>query len=122
MTRRCDRNRKRSKRRAIYCPIHSCHLDSVSRKYRIYSDKFLTRHTGPLLIGKYRTVPIKGEWLEAFWCQECQQKNWYYIRYFEDGTYETSLATKEIWHQLTGVMGSQGNPAVGELTRINASL
>lgn len=123
MTRRCDRHRKRSKRRAIYCPIHSCHLDSVSQKYRLYSDKFVNRRTGYLLISKYsKTVPIKGEWLEAFWCQECQQKKWYYIRHFEDGTYETSLATKELWQQLTGVMGSQGNPAVGEFTRINASL
>lgn len=117
MTRRCDRNRNRSKRRAIYCPIHSCHLDSFSRKYRIDADKFLSRRTGSLLISKYRTVPIKSEWLEAFWCQECQQRNWYYIRHFDDGRYEISLAPRELWQQLTGVMGSQGNPAVGELTR-----
>jgi hypothetical protein len=117
LTRRCDRNRKRSKRRAIYCPIHSCHLDSVSRKYRIDADKFLSQRTGSLLISKYRTVPIKAEWLEAFWCQECQQKNWYYIRHFDDGKYEISLAPRELWQQLTGVMGSQGNPAVGEFTR-----
>jgi hypothetical protein len=110
LTRRCDRNRKRSKRRAIYCPIHSCHLDSVSRKYSISADKFLSRQSGSLLIGKYRTVPIKGEWLEAFWCQECQQRNWYYIRHFDDGRYEISLAPRELWQQ-------QGNAAVGELTR-----
>ena len=122
MTRRCDRNRKRSKRRSIYCPIHSCHLDSVSRKYRIDADKFLSRRAGSLLISKYRTVPTKGEWLEAFWCQECQQKNWYHIRHFEDGTYEISLAPRELWQQLTGVMGSQDNPAVSEFTRMNARL
>jgi hypothetical protein len=39
MKKRCDRNRKRSKRRAIYCPIHGCYLDSASRKYTIYADK-----------------------------------------------------------------------------------
>lgn len=33
------RNRKRSKRRAIFCSIHSCYMDSVSQKHRLYADK-----------------------------------------------------------------------------------
>ncbi|MDB9445944.1 hypothetical protein [Anabaena sp. CS-542/02] len=122
MTRRCDRNRNRSKRRAIYCPIHSCDLDSVSRKYRIDADKFLSRRTGSLLISKYRTVPIKAEWLEAFWCQECQQRNWYYIRHFDDGRYEISLAPRELWQQVTGLIDSQVHGSMGDFTRMNARL
>ncbi|NEO42597.1 MAG: hypothetical protein F6J90_42290 [Moorea sp. SIOASIH] len=36
---RRERNRKRSKRRAIFCPIHRCYLDSVSQKYRLFADR-----------------------------------------------------------------------------------
>lgn len=129
MPRRCDRNRNRSTRRAIYCPIHGCYLDSVSQKYRIYAYKlgqlyqrFSSQRNASLLIGKYTTVPIKAEWLEAFWCQECQQRNWYYIRHFDDGRYEISLAPRELWQQVTGLIDSQVNGSMGEFTRMNARL
>lgn len=81
MHKRCNHNRKRSKRRAIYCPIHSCYLDSVSRKYKVTSDSSKLKNTCV-------SVPIKEEWLEAFWCPQCQKKNWYYVRQLDDGTYD----------------------------------
>jgi hypothetical protein len=127
LQRRCDRNRKRSKRRAIYCPIHGCYLDSVSQKYKLFADKpgqlqqrGLSRRTASLLIANYTAVPIQGEWLEAFWCQHCEQKSWYYVRQCDDGTYNITLAPRELWQQVTGVIDPHGNPSVGEFTRTNA--
>ena len=127
MYRRCDRNRKRSKRRAIYCPIHGCYLDSVSQKYRLFADKpgqlqerGLSRRAALLSIANYTAVPIPGEWLESFWCEQCQEKNWYYVRQSDHGRYEISLAPKQLWQQVTGVIDPEGNPSVGEFTRINA--
>jgi hypothetical protein len=37
--RRCDRNRNRSKRRAIYCPVHNCYMDSMSQKYSLFAER-----------------------------------------------------------------------------------
>lgn len=127
MQRRCDRNRKRSKRRAIYCPIHGSYLDSVSKKYRLFADQAgqleqrgLSRRAASLSIANHTAVPIQGEWLEAFWCEHCQQKNWYYVRQSDDGIHNISLAPRELWQQVTGVIDPHGNPSVGEFTRTNA--
>lgn len=129
LQRRCDRNRKRSKRRAIYCPIHGCYIDSVSQKYRIFADqpsqlqqRGLSRRSASLLIANQTVVPIQREWLEAFWCEECQQTNWYHVCQSEKQTYQLSLAPKEIWQQVTGVIHPYGNPSVSEFTRRQARI
>ncbi|BAB76923.1 alr5224 [Nostoc sp. PCC 7120 = FACHB-418] len=127
LQRRCDRNRKRSKRRAIYCPIHGCYLDSVSQKYRIFADQAgqlqqrgMSRRNALMLVANQTTVAIEGEWLEAFWCEECQETKWYHVCKSGDRTYEISLAPREIWQQVTGVIDSQGNPSISEFTRRSA--
>lgn len=65
MQRRCDRNRKRSKRRAIYCPIHGCYLDSVSQKYPLFADRpgqlqqrGIGRQTALFLVANKTAVPL----------------------------------------------------------------
>ncbi|MBE9005323.1 hypothetical protein IQ259_09775 [Fortiea sp. LEGE XX443] len=127
MQKRCDRNRKRSKRRAIYCPIHGCYLDSVSQKHKMFADQAgqlqqrgMSRRNALMLVATQTTVSIEGEWLEAFWCEECQQTKWYYVRKSGDRTYEISIAPQELWQQVTGVIDSQGNPSVGEFTKKSA--
>ncbi len=122
MQRRCDRNRKRSKRRAIDCPMHGCYLDSVSQKYPLFADKArqlqqrgMGRKSSLLLIGSKTTVLLSGEWLEAFWCQKCQETKWYHVRK-GDNTYDLSVAPTELWQQAMGVVCLQGNPSVGEFT------
>lgn len=124
MQRRCDRNRKRSKRRAIYCPIHQCHLDSVSQKYPIFADqpgqlqeRGVSRKQALLLVATKTTVPLAGEWIEAFWCIECQATHWYHVRKTDDRTYEVRLAPQELWQQVHGVIQPTGNPSVSEFTR-----
>lgn len=124
MQRRCDRNRKRSKRRAIYCLIHGCHLDSVSQKYQLFADQAgqlqqrgMSRRSALMLVANQTTVPIDGEWLEAFWCEECQKTKWYHVRKTDERTYKIAVAPNELWQQVTGVIDAQGNPSVGEFTR-----
>ncbi|MBD2520851.1 hypothetical protein H6G93_39190 [Nostoc sp. FACHB-973] len=127
MQRRCDRNRKRSKRRAIYCPLHRCYLDSVSQKYQLYADQAgqlqqrgMTRRNALMLLTTKTAVIIDGEWLEAFWCKDCQQTKWYHVRKSDERTFKLSLAPKELWQQATGVIDPHGNSSVGEYTRRHA--
>ena len=117
------KNKSRSKRRGIYCPIHGCHLDSVSRKYQLFADRSeqlqsrgMRLNTAQMVINAHRTVSLQGEWLEAFWCDQCQSKNWYHVRK-TDRVYELSLAPDEMWQRVGGVIHPNGNPSVGEFTR-----
>lgn len=127
--RRCDRNRKRSQRRAIYCPTHGCFLDSVSRKYGLFADcpgqlqqRGMGRKTALLLMAENTAVSLDGEWLEAFWCQGCQEKRWYHVRKTGDRTYALAAAPRELWQQVPGVIDPRGNPSVGEFTRRHARM
>ncbi len=129
MQRRCDRNRKRTKRRAIYCPIHNCYLESRSPKYLLFADKAgqlqqrgMSRKNALMLVATQTTVSIQGEWLEAFWCDECQETKWYHVCKKSERDYELSLAPIELWQQVTGVIDPLGNPSVGEFTRRQARL
>ena len=117
------KNKSRSKRRGIYCPIHGCHLDSVSRKYQLFADRSeqlqsrgMRLNTAQMVINAHRTVSLQGEWLEAFWCDQCQSKNWYHVRK-TDRVYELSHAPDEMWQSVGGVIHPNGNPSVGEFTR-----
>ncbi|WP_026104410.1 hypothetical protein [Anabaena sp. PCC 7108] len=122
MQKRCDRNRNRSKRRAIYCPVHSCYMNSMSQKYGLFAERAgqlqqrgMRRREALMLVAAKTTVAIQGEWLEAFWCDHCQETNWYHVRKLES-VYELSLAPAELWQQATGVINPHRNPSVGEFT------
>ena len=128
---RCVKNksRSRSKRRSIYCPIHDCYLDSVSRKYYLFADRAgqlqsrgMERATAQMVIAAHTTVSLQGEWLEAFWCDLCQSKQWYHVRKTGDRVYEVSLAPNELWQAVGGVIHPNGNPSVGEFTRTSAKM
>ncbi|MBD2676739.1 MULTISPECIES: hypothetical protein [Nostoc] len=129
MQRRCDRNRKRSKRRAIYCPNHGCCLESRSQKYQLFAHRAgqlqqrgMSRRSALMLVANQTTVSLEGEWLEAFWCDQCQQTKWYHICKSDEHTYKVSLAPQELWQQVTGAIDPQGNPSVGEFTRRQAKV
>ncbi len=119
---RCDKNRKRSKRRSIYCPVHSCHLDSVSQKHSLFTEQVIhlqqrgiARREALLLVASRTAVPLEGEWLEAFWCEECQTTTWYHVRKQEQ-VYTLSTAPAELWQQASGVIHPHLNPGVSEFT------
>jgi hypothetical protein len=124
LQKRCDQNRKRSKRRAIYCPTHSCYLDSVSQKYSLFADRAgqlqqrgVNRKNALMLVAQQTTVSLAGEWLEAFWCAQCQKTTWYHVCKTGDRAYTVRVAPQSLWQQVHGVIQPAGNPSVGEFTR-----
>jgi len=130
LQKRCNRNRKRSKRRAIFCPIHDCVLDSVSQKHSLFADRAgqlqergISRRNALMLVANQSAVMLSGEWLEAFWCAECQETRWYHVRKQDKSNssqaaaYHLSIAPQELWQQVTGVIHPSGNPSVSEFTR-----
>lgn len=99
-------------------------MDSVSQKCPLFADKAeqlqergLNRKRSLLAISHHTTVPLTGEWLEAFWCQCCQQTQWYHVAKTGERTYSVSLAPRELWQQIPGVLQPAGNPTVSEFTR-----
>ncbi|BAZ50489.1 hypothetical protein NIES4103_31050 [Nostoc sp. NIES-4103] len=124
------KHRRRSKRRAIYCSVHGCYLDSVSPKHKLYADtpeqlqqRGIKRQSALILIATKTAVALDNEWLEAFWCDQCQQTKWYRVKKYpspipgqEADKYEISLAPQKLWQQATGVICPQGNASVGEFT------
>lgn len=120
LQRRCDQNRKRSKRRSIYCPIDKCYLHSVSQKHSLFDSIDLLKQK-KLKMATKTTVHLTGEWLEAFWCDRCQKTQWYHVQKLNDSTYKVSVAPAEIWQQAVGVVHTEGNPTVSEFTQRNAS-
>ena len=127
MQKRCARNRKRSKRRGIYCREHGCYLDSVSQKYPLYTEsaetlrlRGMSRLSALMLVASKTAVPLEGEWLEAFWCDQCQETLWYYVRKISDREYQIQAVPRGLWSQASGVIHPEGNPSVGEFTRRQA--
>jgi hypothetical protein len=103
-------------------------LDSVSKKYTLFADRpgqlqerGICRRDALILVASQTAVALDGEWLEAFWCEECQEKKWYHV-HKSDCKYNISLAPPELWQQAMGVINAQGNPSVGEFTRRQARM
>ena len=131
------KKKSRSKRRSIYCPVHNCYLDSVSRKYHLFAaeasqlqSRGMRLATAQMVINTHTTVSLQGEWLEALWCDQCQTTSWYHIRKTGDvpsdrqrqRLYEVSLAPDKLWQTVGGVIHPNGNPSVGEFTRMSAKM
>lgn len=70
---------------------------------------------------KQTAIALHGEWLEAFWCNECQANQWYHVRKV-GSIYNLSVAPPELWQQANGVVNPHGNPSVGEFTRRNSRM
>ncbi|GAB4369284.1 MAG: hypothetical protein Kow00121_09060 [Elainellaceae cyanobacterium] len=104
--------------------MHGCYLDSVSPKQLLYADRpgqlqqrGISRRSALMLVANQAAVPLDGEWLEAFWCKECQVSQWYHVRKVGDRSYELSVAPQELWQRVQGVIDPSGNPSVSEFTR-----
>jgi hypothetical protein len=99
----------------------------VSPKYSLFADRAqhlqqrgMGRKSALMLVAERGTISLNGEWLEAFWCDRCQETQWYHVRKTGDRTYEVELAPPELWQQVQGVIQPHGNPSVGEFTRRQA--
>ena len=122
MKSRGERNRKRSQRRAIYCPVHGNHMDSVSPKYPLFADtagqlqvRGMSNKTSRLVMAAYDgVVPLAGEWIEEFWCADCQESKWYHIKKTDERQYEVKLAPQDRWLNASKVINPFQNPTVSE--------
>ncbi len=131
MSKRCEHNRKRTRPggRRIACPIHGCYLSSCSRKYSIFTESLqqlrergVSKRKAQLSLVVSQVVPLQHEWLEAFWCCECEAQTWYHVRKVDDG-YRLQTVTAEHWRQATGVAPPPGyNPSVSEFSQREAHL
>ncbi len=88
----------------------------------------MSRRNALLLTANQTTVALPGEWLEAFWCDECQKTRWYHVRKQDAAdsskaaTYDVSIAPPELWQQASQLIDPRGNPSVGEFTRRQARM
>lgn len=126
---RCQRHRKRSQRRKIFCPDHGCYLHSVSPKRRLFADrpeqlrqKGISRKHAMMLVARQTAVLLEDEWLEAFWCDQCQDTKWYHVCREDQRVYRVKLASLALWQRVQGVVHPAGNPSVSEFTRRNARM
>ena len=122
------RNRSRSQRRAIFCLIHGCYIDSVSQKYSLFADHIqqlqdrgISKRHASLLLSDRTTVSLTGEWVESFWCDRCQKTEWYHIKRStilgkSQSQYDVLSVSPEVWQHVTGVMDVHGNPSVSAFT------
>jgi hypothetical protein len=74
-----------------------------------------------MLMAAKSAISLEGEWLEAFWCDECQETKWYHVQK-QDRTYKVTVASPKLWQQAVGVIDPDGNPSVGEFTRRHARM
>lgn len=131
VSRRCERNRNRTRPggRRITCPIHGFCLKSCSRKYPIFAENLgqlreggISKRRAQLSLTVSQTVPLQHEWLESFWCNECNDVTWYHVRKVDD-RHLLQTATPEHWQRATGVAPPPGfNPSVSEFSQREAHL
>jgi hypothetical protein len=108
----------------------------VSQKHQLFADsssqlqkRGVGRKNALILVAAKTTISIQNEWLEAFWCDQCQQTKWYHVKKCINkvypqkvNIYEVSEARPEFWQQVAGVIDPAGNSSVGEFTRRQARM
>jgi hypothetical protein len=120
---RCERNRKRSKGRRIKCPVHGCLVHSVSQKHALFAShpeqlqsRGMTKQKASLILLSNSAVSLDREWLEEFWCDECQERNWYHVKSNDDG-YILSCPSAKTWQQSVGTIDPyKANASVSEFS------
>jgi len=120
---RCERNRNRSKGRRIKCPLHGCLVHSVSQKHALFANspehlqsRGLTKQKASIVLLSYSAVSLDREWLEEFWCDECQDKSWYHVKRTDDG-YVLSNVSAKTWQQSVGTIDPyKANASVSEFS------
>lgn len=122
--RRSTRNRKRSKRRAIFCDTHNCYLESMSPKYWVNNTSAehqmlnMTVQEDKEEQSEFSILDEnfkKKEWMEAFWCPQCQQRNWYHVVETVPRCYNVTLVSDQLCHQFPVL------PSAGEHRLLDSS-
>ena len=120
---------RRPSRREIRCPFHPEQLlQSVSPKHHLYLTEAgpliirgLSKRRAEQLLAAYRKVlPLADEWLESFWCAQCEASCWWHVKRLGRHKHHLSAVPTQLWEQATGVMRPEGNPTVSQFTRRQA--
>jgi hypothetical protein len=98
-------------------------VHSVSQKHRLFNCHVQPQRFGIQGRQTVAEVPsetcLPNEWLEAFWCRECQQTNWYCVK--KIGALHTlSPIPPQLWQYTLGTAYPWGNPSVSEYSRRHA--
>jgi hypothetical protein len=98
---------------------------SASRKVAMFASTVeqlkrsgTNRLKASMLLAHCAAVPLKEEWLEAFWCGRCLEKRWYHVRKIGE-QYSLRAVTPADWQHATGVQ-PLFNPTVSEFSRREA--
>ena len=69
-----------------------------------------------MLVATETTPLLEDKWLEAFWCDQCQESKWYHVERSDVNdaqtrgkrvTYEVSVALREHWQQSTSAISPE---------------
>jgi hypothetical protein len=123
------RSRRRPRRRELFCPSHpEAKLISVSGKHHLYLTDvgqlvirgLSKRKADEILAAFNHVVPLSNEWLECFWCDDCQDSKWWHVKRNDRLSHTLHPAPRELWEQATGVIRPEGNPTISQYTRRHA--
>lgn len=122
-------SRRRPRRRDLRCPLHpEKKLFSVSPKHHLYLTdsgqlilKGMSKRKADEVLAAYNNVlSLTDEWLECFWCEDCQSSTWWHVKRIAPLKYSLGSVSQELWEQASGVIRPEGNPTVSQYTRRNA--
>lgn len=83
--------------------------------------KGMSKRTAEKVLLAYNQVlSLSDEWLECFWCEDCQVSTWWHVKRLGPLEYTLETVAKELWEQASGVIRPEGNPSVSQFTRRNA--
>ena len=118
--------RSRPSRRRIHCPLHpETRLLSVSAKLSLFTtelgDLIVRGHgratAANLMLAYRQVVPLHNEWLEGFWCDDCQQTRWWHVQRHDRVRHTLRPVAPGLWQQAAGVIHPRGNPTVSDFSR-----
>ena len=121
------RKRKRNYRRNISCPINDCHIQSTGEKYRLttlyediptFTQQERSRDNIIYLTAAKIPCYLEDEWLECFWCSECNKNNFYHVKKWRNGSYQAlpPIATSA-WNRAVGVAYPEGIPGISQYSQ-----
>lgn len=122
------RNRTRPRKgRMIKCPECMTLMERVSQKHNLHAttleqlkEQGIARRNARLLLLQQTAVSLSSTWLEAFWCNGCQNSNWFVVTKV-DKEYHLIEAELKNWKQSNGTLDPNHlNPSVSQFTLKNS--
>jgi hypothetical protein len=118
------RQRRRPKRRQLFCPAHQDELlYGNGKKYFLHllsPDELVHRGIkatrAKLIIQSYPVLVLNNEWLEELYCNECGISHWCHIIRHDKVAHTVRWAPRDLWQQVAHVDVLCGNPTVSQFS------